>query len=281
MSGTETGPPLSAADLQQLTGYLYRRTGMVYGETKRYYIERRVAQRMAQSGSATIAGYLSLLLSSEAEAEQFINSFTVNETYFYREEEHLRCLTRSLLPDVIQRRGPGDLVRLWSLPCSTGEEPYSLAIWLLENWPLVDAYHIEIEGSDIDTRALADARVADYGERALARLPPDVVERYFEPRVNGNRRLIQDLRESVTLTKANLIDPVSMAARGRFDIIFCRNVLIYFDEASRQIAIQNLLAALQPGGFICLGQTETMLRQFPNIEFCRFEDATVYRRRTP
>ena len=87
--------------------------------------------------------------------ERLISSFTVNETYFYREEHQLRCLSRSLLPELVRDRRPGDLVRIWSMPCSTGEEPYSIAIWLLENWPAVDDHEIEIVGSDIDTRALA------------------------------------------------------------------------------------------------------------------------------
>ena len=166
---------------------------------------------MVQSGATSFSGYMALLLSGAAEVEQLINSFTVNETYFYREEEHLRCLSRSLLPAVVKRRGPGDLVRIWSVPCSTGEEPYSIAIWLLENWPLVDAYNIEIEGSDIDTRALADALIGDYGERALSRLPRDVVERYFEPVQNGQRRIIQDLRESVKFSQVNLVDAGTVA----------------------------------------------------------------------
>jgi chemotaxis protein methyltransferase CheR len=269
---------LSGQDLREVSDFLYRRTGMIYGETKRYFIERRLALRMERAGLATVGSYLRLLLSSQTEAEAFINSFTVNETYFYREDDHFRCLSRSILPELVKQRGPGDLVRLWSIPCSTGEEPYSMAIWLLENWRLVDAYNIEIEGSDIDTRALAAAAVGEYGARALSRLPPDVIDRYFEPERGGQRRIIQDLRESVTLTQANLVDSASMGARGLFDVIFCRNVLIYFDDASRLKASQNLLAALRPGGFICLGHAESMTRISNRFETCRFEDAIVHRR---
>jgi chemotaxis protein methyltransferase CheR len=233
---------------------------------------------MGRSGQDSFAAYLQLVQNDAAEAEQLINSFTVNETYFYREEHQLRCLSRSLLPEIVAKRGPGDLVRLWSAPCATGEEPYSLAIWLLENWPLVDAYHIEIIGSDIDTRALAAAAAGEYGERALARLPPDVVDRYFEPPVRGYRRIIQDLRESVRYTTVNLIDAASMRAQGPFDVIFCRNVLIYFDDASRADAAHNLFQALRPGGFICLGHTESMSRISDRFAVRRFADAIVYQR---
>lgn len=277
-SGRDAERMLGPEDLQRLCEIVYRRSGMLYGESKRYYIERRLFERMDRSGALSVAGYLNLARSDPAEAEQLINSFTVNETYFYREEHQLRCLSRSLLPEIVARRTPGDLVRIWSVPCSTGEEPYSIAVWLLENWPLVDAYNIEIVGSDIDTRALADARIGDYSDRALSRLPQDVVKSYFHAARDGTRQIIQDLRESVKFTHANLIDTESMAAQGRFDIIFCRNVLIYFDDVSRLAASRKLFEALNPGGFICLGHTESMGRISDRFEVRRFDDAIVYQR---
>jgi chemotaxis protein methyltransferase CheR len=210
--------------------------------------------------------------------EHLVNSFTVNETYFYREEHQLSCLSRSLLPEIVARRGPGDLVRIWCVPCSTGEEPYSVAIWLLENWPMVDAYNIEIIGSDIDTQVLAQALEGDYGERALSRLPPRLVADYFGPPRNGQRRIIQDIRESVKFTRVNLMQAADMASQGRFDVVFCRNVLIYFDDASRLAATHNLFEALLPGGFICLGHSESMGRINDRFVLRRFEDAIVYQR---
>ena len=270
--------PLSADHLRLVCDFLYRRTGMSYGEAKRYYIERRVAGRMASTGARSLPAYLATLQHDRAEAEALINSFTVNETYFYREDHQLRCLSRAMLPETVARRGPGDLVRLWSVPCSTGEEPYSLAIWLLENWRLVDAYNIEIVGSDIDTRVLAEAAIGAYGERALARLPEAVRARYLGPVQGGERRVIPDLRESVKFTQCNLIDASSMAAQGRFDVVFCRNVLIYFDEASRRAASDNLYESLLPGGFLCLGHTESMSRISERFVTRRFEDAIVFQR---
>jgi chemotaxis protein methyltransferase CheR len=269
---------LTADEMQRFCEFLYRRTGMLFGETKRYYVDRRLADRMSATGARSFPGYFAHLQSSEDEVELLINLFTVNETYFYREDHQLRCLGRSLLPEIVRNRGPGDLVRIWSVPCSTGEEPYSIAIWLLENWPLVDAYHIEIVGSDIDTRALLDAEAGEYGERALSRLPTEVREHYFEPTRDGRRALIEDLRESVKFTSVNLVDSASMAMQGRFDVVFCRNVLIYFDDASRLRAVDNLYDALQPGGFICLGHSESMSRISGRFEVRRFEDAIVYQR---
>jgi chemotaxis protein methyltransferase CheR len=269
---------LSAEDLQRLCEYLYRQTGMLFGETKRYYIERRLADRLQATGSPNFAIYFSALRADPEERERLINAFTVNETYFYREEHQLACLSRSLLPDLITTRRPGDKIRIWSAPCSTGEEAYSIAIWLLENWRMVDAYNVEIIGSDIDTRVLEAAHNGFYGERALSRLPADVIEAYFEPAHRHRRQIIGDLRESVSFTQGNLVDGSSLAGQGTFDVIFCRNVLIYFDDESRLVAARNLYDRLAPGGYLCLGHTESMSRISDRFLVRRFEDAIVYQR---
>ncbi|HEV2673786.1 MAG TPA: protein-glutamate O-methyltransferase CheR [Aliidongia sp.] len=269
---------LGTEDLQRFSDFLYRRTGMLFGESKRYYIDRRVSERQAATGMRNFSDYFAKLRSETDELELLINAFTVNETYFYREEHQLRCLSSALLPALVADKKPGDRIRIWSNPCSTGEEPFSIAIWLLENWPLVDAYNIEIIGSDIDTHALEDARVGDYDERALSRMPADVVDRYFEPRQNGTRRIIQDIQESVSFSPVNLIDAASMTQHGLFDVVFCRNVLIYFDDESRLAASHNLRERLRPGGFICLGHSESMTRISDRFDTRRFEDAIVYQR---
>jgi chemotaxis protein methyltransferase CheR len=269
---------LSLDDLQRLSDFLYRQTGMLFGETKRYYIERRVDDRMAATGSPSFSTYFNLLRADSAEREALINAFTVNETYFYREEHQLACLSRDLLPDLIKTRRPGDKIRIWSAPCSTGEEAYSIAIWLLENWRMVDAYNVEIVGTDIDTRALEAARAGLYGERALQRLPEALRQSYFESAKRHRWQIIKDLRESVTFTPANLIDGQSLVGQGQFDVIFCRNVLIYFDDASRLTAAHNLFDRLAPGGYLCLGHTESMNRISDRFVSRRFEDAIVYQR---
>ncbi|OJU09304.1 MAG: chemotaxis protein CheR [Caulobacterales bacterium 68-7] len=271
-------PVLTAEELRRFCEFLYARTGMQFGESKRYYIERRLFERLEATNAVSFANYLLLLRSDAREAATVINSFTVNETYFYREEHQLRCLGRSILPEIVRSRGFGDKVRIWSQPCSTGEEAYSIALWLLENWPMVDAYNVEIVGSDIDSEALESARAGRYGQRSLSRLPAPVVESYFEPATAGLRQLISDLRESVSFAEANLIDPSSMNAQGRFDVIFCRNVLIYFDDDSRARAADALFDCLTPGGFICLGHTESMSRISDRFLMRRFVDAIVYQR---
>jgi chemotaxis protein methyltransferase CheR len=272
---------LSPDDLARFCDFIYRRTGMMFGESKRYYIDRRVADRMAATGDTTFADYFARLRSEPQELEAATNAFTVNETYFYRELHQLRALSQHILPEIVARKGPGDRVRLWSLPCSTGEEPYSIAIWLLENWRLVDAYNIEIDGSDIDTAALAAARAGRYGARSLSRLPRDLLESYFEPEADGQRVIIPDLRESVTFSQVNLVDRAAMQAQGLFEVIFCRNVLIYFDDSARRAVAESLYASLAPGGFLCLGHTESMARIDDRFLVRRFGDTSVYQRPGP
>jgi chemotaxis protein methyltransferase CheR len=270
---------VTAEELARLSEFLYRRTGMVFNESKRYYVQRRVDDRMAATAATSFASYFARLRSDvNGEVEQFINAFTVNETYFYREDHQLSCLTSDLLPERIRRRSRSEAVRIWSAPCSTGEEPYSVAMWLLEQWPQVDAFDVEIIGSDIDTRALEAAEAGVYGKRALMRLSPDLIARYFVQLDEDRWQILDDLRSSVRFTAANLVDPAETRAFGKFDVIFCRNVLIYFDDASRRLAAENLYENLAPGGFICLGHTESMSRISPLFEVRRFADAIVYQR---
>jgi chemotaxis protein methyltransferase CheR len=271
--------PVTEDEFARLCEFVYRRTGMVFTEAKRYYVQRRINDRMAATGATSFASYFARLRSDlNGEVEQFINAFTVNETYFNREDHQLQCLTNDILPARTKGKRNGDPIRIWSIPCSTGEEPYSIAMWLLENWAQVDAYDIEIIGSDIDTKVLEAAEAGVFGKRALMRLTPEVVGRYFTELDNERWAILDDLRQSVRFTPVNLVEPAQTQPYGQFDVIFCRNVLIYFDEASRRIAAENLFENLAPGGFICLGHTESMSRISPLFEVRRYADAIVYQR---
>jgi chemotaxis protein methyltransferase CheR len=252
---------------------------MVFTEAKRYYVERRVIDRINATAAGSFGNYFARLRGDvEGEIEYFVNAFTVNETYFYREEHQLRCLTEDLLAERVRSKPRGEGLRIWSVPCSTGEEPYSIAIWLLENWPLVDQYEIEILGSDIDTKVLEQARAGVFGKRALMHLPAPIVEKYFAPAGPDTWKILDDLRESVRFSRVNIVDAAETRAYGKFDVIFCRNVLIYFDDAARRIAAENLYENLLPGGYICLGHTESMSRITPLFDVRRFADAIVYQR---
>jgi chemotaxis protein methyltransferase CheR len=252
---------------------------MIFTEAKRYYVERRVADRMLSTHAPSFEDYyVRLRADMHGEIEQFVNAFTINETYFYREEHQLNCLTSDLLAARLAVKRRDDSLRIWSVPCSTGEEPYSIAIWLLENWPHVDEHDIEIIGSDIDTDVVALARTGVYGKRSLMRLPPRVVDRYFAADGDASWRILDELRESVRFTTVNVLDRAATRQHGQFDVIFCRNVLIYFDDMARRTAAENMFESLLPGGFICLGHTESMSRISPLFDVAHFADAIVYQR---
>jgi chemotaxis protein methyltransferase CheR len=266
-------------EVRRLCEFLYRRTGMSFADNKRYYIDRRLAERIAATEAGSFQSYFAILRSdADHEIEHLVNAFTVNETYFYREEHQLRCMTSDLLGNVMRGKRAGEALRIWSIPCSTGEEPYSIAIWLMENWTEVDRYNIEIVGSDIDTRALKAAADGIYGDRALMRLSKEMIARYFQRLAPDSFQIDPGLRDSIQFTRANLADAQDMMRYRNFDIVFCRNVLIYFDDASRRMAAENLYDCLRPGGYICLGHSETMSRISPLFRVCRFTDAIVYQK---
>ena len=143
---------------------------------------------------------------------------------------------------------------------------------------MVDDYDIEIVASDIDTRVLQLAREGIYGKRALMRLTPHLIDKYFTAVAADQWQIGADLRGSITYSAVNLVASEETQRHGRFDVIFCRNVLIYFDDASRRLAAENLYESLLPGGFLCLGYTESMSRISPLFEARRFADAIVYQR---
>ena len=169
-------------------------------------------------------------------------------------------------------------MRILSVPCSTGEEPYSIALRLLEEWPLIDSVDVSIHAADIDTEVLAAARTARYGTRSLQRVPREWLARYFTPDGDQHHRVNAELRDAVEFSSVNICDPVAMRNFARFDVVFCRNLLIYFDEVSARQATENLYSALRPGGYLFLGHSESMSRISGIFAPCRFPEGLVYQR---
>jgi len=178
----------------------------------------------------------------------------------------------------VARKQPGSRVRIWSIPSSTGEEPYSIAIYLLERWPDIDRYDVEILSSDIDTAVLQSAQRGIYSKRSVAQLPHVYLKKYFTPHGADEFRISRDLVSAVEFSRVNLSDPADMRRFRDVDIIFCRNLLIYFDDLSRRVAAEAMYDTLAPGGFICLGHSESMSRMSSLYTVRRFPDAMVYQR---
>jgi chemotaxis protein methyltransferase CheR len=270
--------PITSEEYIRFRDFFYQKTGVQFSEAKRYFVDKRIAERARVNGCDNFRQYFTLVRGAAAELQQLINLLTVNETYFFRENYQLEALVRSVLPQIASRKRPGDTIRIWSLPCSTGEEPYSIAISVLDSWPQSDAYQIEILASDLDTRVLADAKAGIYGERSLQHVDAAVRGRYFTRRPGNEHQIISELRESIDFFQLNLSSKIEMSRYRNIDIVFCRNLLIYFDDLSRREAVESIFESLVPGGFIFLGHSESMSRMSSLFVSRRFGDCTVYQR---
>jgi chemotaxis protein methyltransferase CheR len=271
---------LTDAEFDRLREYFYKRTGVQFADSKRYFLDKRIANLLEESGHEQFMPWFTeVRFGNDKRLEQaLIGRLTVHETYFMREDYQLDCLVESVLPEVLQDTSAGRTLKILSLPCSTGDEPYSIAISLLERWPEIADVDVEIGGLDISAESVAAARDGWYGERALQRLQPKLLGRYFGPSEGGRRRINADLREAVAFRAGNVCDTNDMRSYRDYDVIFCRNLLIYFDERSSRHAAENLFGMLRPGGFLFLGHSESMSRISSIFEPVRFESATVYQR---
>ena len=273
---------ISDEDFLKFREFFYRKTGIYFETTKRYLVDRRLIKRCQATGSTSFRSYFAFLRFEDKghELQSLINLLTVNETYFFREEYQLKALVNSILPEIVSRKQAADdnsMIRIWSVPSSSGEEPYSVAMYLLEYWPGIESWDVEIIASDIDTNILAKARMGRYSEHSVRNLPKSLLQKYFIP-VGGEYQMEMDLRSTVEFTVVNLNDPIATRPYRNFDVVFCRNLLIYFDEASRRQAAEVFFEALKPDGFICLGNSESMSRISSLFKVRKLADAIVYQK---
>jgi chemotaxis protein methyltransferase CheR len=278
------GIGLRASEFEKFREYFYKRTGIQFGPSKRYFVDKRIESCIRAGGFDTFTGWFAALrLGDRADlVQELINQLTVNETYFLREDYQFDALLSTVLPEVLAGRGGatriGGPVKILSLPCSTGEEPYSIALRLLEEWGPIDEVDVEIHGADIDSEALARAAVARYGARSLQRVPRAWVSRHFRPAGDDHFQLDEGIRGAITLHQINACDTAAMRTFRDFDVVFCRNMLIYFDELSSRRAAENLYGAMRPGGYLFLGHSESMSRISPIFTPARLPEGIVYQR---
>jgi chemotaxis protein methyltransferase CheR len=271
------GLVLSAADFTRLAEYIYQKTGIRFEAGKQYYVAKRVEKRMQELGFESFSRYFNHLRFQPAgrELEFLVNALTVNETYFFREYGQLKCFAEEVVP-LLARNLCGGTLKVWSAGCSTGEEPYTLAIILLEM--LADTgVGFEVHGTDINTSVLEAAGRAAYGERAVKDVPADYLRKYFRFD-GGGYWVVPDVKKHVRLCRLNLKDEESMEKMRGFHAIFCRNVLIYFDERSRREVALCFYRSLEPGGFIFLGHSESMSRVTTVFKLRRFKEAIIYQK---
>ena len=271
---------ISTEDFTKFSEVFYRKTGILFEESKRYFVDKRLMERMAATSSANFKSYFSMLRfqASGAETQILTNLMTVNETYFFREAYQFDCLVNSMLEEVVQYKQPGDTIRIWSIPSSSGEEPYSIVIYLLEHWAKINQYDVEILASDIDTAILETAERGIFTPRSVQNVSRELLKKYFKKLPADNWQISNEIRDSVDFSRVNLIEAADTRRFSRIDVIFCRNLLIYFDDISRQAAAKTFYQAMSPGAFICLGHSESMSRMSNLFSVRKFNDAIVYQK---
>lgn len=270
---------ISESDFLKFREYFYRKTGISFEATKRYFVDKRLIERIEATGSGSFRHYFSLLRfeADGKELQLLTNLMTVNETYFLREEYQFQCLVNSMLPEITRNRRSTAPIRIWCIPCSSGEEAYTLAMYLMERWPGINQWDVEIISSDIDTGVLRKAQLGRYSARSIQYVPADWMSRYFR-RQGDEYQICDALRGAVEFTRVNLAKSEDTKAYRNFDVIFCRNLLIYFDDVSRKEAAETFYEALNLNGFICLGHSESMSRISSLYRVRKFPEAIVYQK---
>lgn len=246
---------LGDRDFQRIQKLLKERSGIEIGDGKRMLAYGRLARRMRALNLSNFGDYLLLIEDPESEeSSKFLNALTTNVTELFREEHHFELLSNRIVPEVLNARA--SKLRIWSAACSAGDEPYSVALTLSRSTALSEL-DVRILATDIDTEILEQARRGVYALERVEKLRPEY-RSCFQRGIGanaGNARVIPALRNLVTFKQLNLLDSWPMT--GPFDVIFCRNVFIYFDAQTRQRLVERFAALLRPGGYLFLGHSES------------------------
>jgi chemotaxis protein methyltransferase CheR len=260
------------------------RCGIWLGDSKFTFLQVRLADRLRARNISSAQEYYYFVkydAHADAEMQQLIDAVTVNETWFFREIGPVEAWLGEVAPDLVAR---GKRLGLWSAGCATGEEPYTLAMLLLENYPATALSRFEILATDISQRALETARAGIYDPYSLRRTEQYWQAKYLHPTPDGRQKVLEAVRRPIRFGQANLIDPTLAQRVQAMDLILCRNVLIYLNDRGRQAALDNLYAALRPGGYLILGHSESLIHaaQAPaatSFEVVRVGGTIIYRKK--
>jgi chemotaxis protein methyltransferase CheR len=250
---------ISDIEFRQLRDLIREKFGIYYDDTKQFLLQSRLQTRLLKCSVPDFNAYYRFLTANpnrEGEWDELASALSNNETYFFRERAQLDILTGEVVAEALQSSNPK--LRVWSSACSTGEEPFSLAMALLETRKLAPQ-QIQIKGSDLSPRALERCKVGFYRDLSFRATPPELIQRYFRS-FEGGFIISDDVKRMVEFFRINLLDERAVAAAGPFDAIFCRNVLIYFDKPTQKRVVEAFAKALRPRGFLFLGHAESIMR---------------------
>ncbi len=274
---------MTEEEFRLLRDLIYAHCGLWFDDQNSYLLEKRLARRMAANQFKTFREYYQFLRFNrkrDQELEEIMDLLTTNETYFFREEYQLKAFADEIVPELItQRTAKGSMkrLRIWSAGCSTGEEPYTIAMLLLEQNQLAD-WSIEVIGTDISQRVLQHARRGIYGASAFRVTDACYRKKYFDQQPDGNYRINDRVRQLVSISHLNLLDSARMRMLGTFDLIFCRNVIIYFDQAAKKKVVESFYHVLRDGGFLLLGHSESLVNVTTLFSLRHFKNDMVYQK---
>jgi chemotaxis protein methyltransferase CheR len=256
---------LSESDFRRLSAFIRSECGIKLSEQKRIMLEARLRKRLRALGIDSFGEYCEFLFSPgglQQEKVHMIDVVTTNKTDFFREPKHFDYLVQQAIPELSRRRGAGtrQSLSLWSAGCSSGEEPYTLAMVLTEYAESRPGFRFSILATDISTKVLDKAFRGVYREERAGLMPETLQKRYLmrsKDRERGLVRVVPELRACVKFRRLNFMED-DFGIGGSFDIIFCRNVIIYFDRPTQQKVLQTIYGHLNPGGYLFMGHSETL-----------------------
>ena len=258
---------------------IYRRTGLWFAESSKYLLQKRLSPRAREMNFDSFQKYFYFLqydTRSDSEFDLIYDLVSTNERYLFREPAQLSAFIEEIVPDVLSRKTVKK-IRVWSAGCSSGEEPYSIAM-LLDASGYYDHAAFEIFASDISQQALARARIGVYRESAFRATDPQLRDKYFVRQGESSWRVSDEIKNRVSFGRLNLYEEGRVALVGYVDVIFCRNVIIYFDEASKKVVVNNFYNRLAEGGYLLLGHSESLMTLSTQFKLKHLKNDMVYQK---
>ncbi len=281
-TATKTRPGISMETFHLMRDLIYKRCGIFFADTKRYLIETRLGGRLRDLNLKSFEDYYYYLVydaRKEVEINRLIGCIVTNETSFYRDRPQLNSFINDVVPEILKSRENDVLkeLRIWSSASSTGEEPYTLAMMLMDRGLHLKGWRVRITGSDISDNVLHSARRGVYDGYSLRNTPEDIKAKYFF--MTGDRySVVKKVKDTVSFKKINMMDRAAVSTVRGVDVVFCRNVLIYFDDASKRAVFTHIYDSLRPGGYLLLGFSESLHNLTRLFTPVRMGRALVYRR---
>jgi len=267
---------LSDVDFDQFRKLIYDESGITFSSTNRAILESRLKERLREKQMEKITDYYGLLLRDKEELKFMLDSVTTNLTRFFRNQPHFDALENYVVPEMLKsKRATGDSkIRIWSAGCSTGEEPYTLAMLLRDKLPR--EMTVEIVASDLSLKSLMVGKSGFYPESRIAGIPANYLERFFEKKNNGYQAT-DELMRMIRFDYHNLKNDSGLR---NVDILFCRNVLIYFDEPAQKSVIEKFWDAMAPKSYLFIGHSESLFGMKTKFEFLKTDWACLYQKNT-